>query len=113
MNKACTSRALTALRPRIAAIVEDLIDGFAARGEADLIRDFAYPLPATVIAGLVGVPEGDLDSFKAWSDDLAAFVGSALETPDKRIRAQRRVGVLNDSYYGSAESRGRGGHYVW
>ena len=106
MNKAFTSRALTALRPRVAAIVEDLIDGFAARGEADLIRDFAYPLPATVIAGMVGVPEGDLDRFKAWSNDLAAFVGSALETPDKRIRAQRSVVVMTE-YFREVISRRR------
>ncbi len=89
MNKAFTKRALAALRPRIATIVDDLLDEFAASGDPDFIAGFAYPLPATVIAGMVGVPDSDLDLFKSWSDDLATFVGSAQATPDKRKRAER------------------------
>lgn len=89
MNKAFTKSALAALRPRIATIVDGLLDAFVASGDPDFITGFAYPLPATVIAGMVGVPDGDLDLFKSWSDDLATFVGSAQATPDKRERAER------------------------
>ena len=89
MNKAFTTSALAALRPRIAAIVERLLDEFVASDDPDFIAGFAYPLPATVIAGMVGVPDSDLDLFKSWSDDLATFVGSAQATPDKRQRAER------------------------
>ncbi len=89
MNKAFTSSALAALRPRIIDIVERLLDEFAASDDPNFISGFAYPLPATVIAGMVGVPDSDLDLFKSWSDDLATFVGSAQATPDKRERAER------------------------
>jgi cytochrome P450 len=89
LNKAFTSRRVAALRPMIAAIVDHLIDRVAPKGEMDLIADFAYPLPASVIAGMIGVPIDDLDRFKRWSDDIAAFVGSALMSPDKRDRAER------------------------
>ncbi len=89
MNKAFTTSALNALRPHITAIVERLLDEFAAADDPDFIAGFAYPLPATVIAGMVGVPDTDLDQFKSWSDDLATFVGSAQATPDKRERAER------------------------
>ena len=91
LNKAFTSRAVAALRPLIARIVGHLIDRVAARGEIDLIADFAYPLPASVIAGMIGVPVEDLDRFNTWSDEIAAFVGSALATPDKRERGERGV----------------------
>ena len=89
LNKAFTPRAIAALRPMIARIVDDLLDRVIGRGEMDLIADFAYPLPASVIAAMIGVPLDDLDSFKRWSDDIAAFVGSALASPDKRERAER------------------------
>jgi len=100
LNKAFTPRAVAALRPTIEAIVERLVDGIAGRAEFDLIADFAYPLPATVIAGMIGVPADDLDRFKLWSDDIAAFVGSALATPDKRGRAERGVREMTEYFRG-------------
>jgi cytochrome P450 len=98
MNRAFTPRAIEALGPRIGSIVDRLIDGIAARGEADLIADFAYPLPATVIAGMLGVPEPDVARFKSWSDDLAAFVGGAQAMPDKYARAARGIADM-DVYF--------------
>ncbi len=89
LNKAFTPRAVLALRPLIERIVAHLISRVADRGEMDLIAAFAYPLPASVIAGMIGVPIEDLDRFKIWSDEIAAFVGSALATPDKRARGER------------------------
>ncbi len=97
LNKAFTPR-VASLRPTVAAIVERLIDGVAGRAEFDLIADFAYPLPATVIAGMIGVPAADLDRFKRWSDDIAVFVGSALATPDKRGRAERGVHEMREYF---------------
>ena len=55
----------------------------------DLIRDFAYPLPVAVIGDLLGVPAEDHEQLKAWSDELAGFIGSSLGTPDKYERAAR------------------------
>jgi cytochrome P450 len=95
MNRAFTTSALAALEPKITAIVNELIDDLLEKGdEADFIRDFAYPLPATVIALIIGVPPEDIDQIKAWSDDLATFVGSALETPDKRDLAEASVRAM-------------------
>ena len=89
LNKAFTPRAVLALRPLIERVVAHLISRVGAQGEMDLISAFAYPLPASVIAGMIGVPIEDLDRFKTWSDEIAAFVGSALATPDKRQRGER------------------------
>lgn len=98
MNRAFTPRAIASLEAGIAAIVEHLIDEFAERDEIDLIADFAYPLPATVIAGILGVPPTDIHRFKDWSHDLAAFVGGAQAMPDKYARACRGIAEM-DGYF--------------
>jgi cytochrome P450 len=52
---------IAALRPRVQAVVDDLLDELESRGEAvvDLVAGFAFPLPFTVISELLGVPEPD------------------------------------------------------
>lgn len=107
LNKAFTSRAVDALRPRIAAIVDELLDRVAARGEMDLIRDFAYPLPATVIADMMGVPRADVDLLKRWSDELGGFVFSARLTADKYARAAAGIAEMSDYFRRLVEERRR------
>ena len=89
LNRGFTSRAIERMVPRIAEIVDDLLDQAAERGTMDFIADFAYPLPASVVMDMLGVPLGDLDHFKVWSDNLALFVGSAQITPDKYDKAEQ------------------------
>jgi cytochrome P450 len=72
--KAFTPRVVERLRPRIQALVDGLLDDAERRGEIELMRDFAYPLPATVIAELLGVPAADGPRFMRWSNDLAALL---------------------------------------
>jgi cytochrome P450 len=64
-----TPRHVRALRGRIEALVEGILDGLEARGEGgfDLIADFAEPIPVTVIAELLGVPEADRRRLLPWS----------------------------------------------
>jgi cytochrome P450 len=98
MNTAFTTRAVERLRPRIEAIVEGLLAAVRERGTMDVIRDFAYPLPITVIAEMIGVAPEDREPFKAWSDELAQFIGSALGQPDKYERAARSLGAMADYF---------------
>ena len=79
VSTAFTSRRVRELRPRIEEITGDLLDGLA--GEADLLRDFAIPLPLTVICELFGVPESDRGPFRSWADALARYTdaGAAIE----------------------------------
>lgn len=74
VSKAFTPRVVEALRPRIEHVVTELLDRVAARGELELIRDLAYPLPVIVIAEMLGVPSEDRAAFKRWSDELAALL---------------------------------------
>jgi cytochrome P450 len=72
VEAAFTPRAIDGLRLRIQRTVDQLLDDVAPKRELDLIADLAYPLPATIIADLLGVPIADRTTFKQWSDDIAA-----------------------------------------
>ncbi|OLB94912.1 MAG: hypothetical protein AUH30_16620 [Candidatus Rokubacteria bacterium 13_1_40CM_68_15] len=89
INTVFTSRAVERLRPRIHEIVDELLAQVTDRGTMDVIGDFAYRLPVIVIAEMLGVPPEGREQMKAWSDELALFIGSALGTPDKYERAAR------------------------
>ncbi len=70
VTKAFTPKVVEQLRPRIQEIADELIDAVAARGSMDLSAEYAFPLPITVIAELLGVPTEDRDRFKQWSDTI-------------------------------------------
>jgi cytochrome P450 len=56
-----------AMEPRIAEIANDLIDAMPPSGELDLVPAFTAPLPVTVIAELLGIPEADRQDFRRWT----------------------------------------------
>ncbi len=74
VNRAFTPSAIAAIEARIVEIVDDLLRALGQRPTFDVVADFAVPLPATVIAELLGVPVTDLPRFKRWSDDFAAVL---------------------------------------
>jgi hypothetical protein len=55
------------MRPKIQAIVDDLLDRFAPRGEMEIIADFATPLPAFAITKILGLPIEDYQQLIRWS----------------------------------------------
>ena len=69
VNQAFTPRVVAGLEPRIRTIATDLLES-APSDRIDLIADFAYPLPVTVIAELLGVPSSDRDLFHRWVDTM-------------------------------------------
>jgi cytochrome P450 len=70
VTKAFTPRMVEGLRPRIEEIAGELIDAVETRGEMDLVEDYAFPLPITVIAELLGIPAADRDRFRSWSNAI-------------------------------------------
>ncbi|MDT5038035.1 MAG: hypothetical protein QOE03_3220, partial [Micromonosporaceae bacterium] len=71
VTKAFTVRRVEELRPRTELIANDLVDAMTkAESPADLVDEFAVPLPVTVICELLGVPYTDRDRFRGWSDAL-------------------------------------------
>jgi cytochrome P450 len=83
VNKAFTPRVVEALRERLEGLVAELLSGARTGGELDLIETLAHPLPTRVIAELIGVPAGDGDLLKRWSDDIAAIVGNGAFAPNR------------------------------
>jgi cytochrome P450 len=68
VHKAFTPRLVESLRPRIQQIADELLDLVIQNGRMDLIDDYAFPLPITVITELLGVPSADRVQFRVWSD---------------------------------------------
>src|SRR5829696_579655 len=77
VSKAFTPRLIARMRPHIQAIADSLLDAVEDRGEMDLIDDYAFPLPITVIAELLGVPSEDRNKFRAWTDAAVSGNGTA------------------------------------
>jgi len=108
-NKVFTPTAVENLRANIESIVAHLLDGMAAkakRGESvDYIADFAYPLPASVIMDMLGVPRADLRRVKLWSDDIALFIGTAQVAGNKYLRAEEGARLMAGYFRGLVEAR--------
>jgi len=81
VSKAFTPKMIEQLRPRIQEIADGLIDPVVSDGEMELVSAYAFPLPITVIAELLGVPPADRDRFREWSDAMVrpALAAGELE----------------------------------
>ncbi|MHA3021728.1 cytochrome P450 [Mycobacterium sp. BMJ-28] len=78
--KAFTARRVNTLREGAEVIADELLDAMAQRGpEANLVDDFALPLPIRVIGELLGVPPADRDKFAAWSQSTLATSGMSTD----------------------------------
>ncbi len=93
------------LRPRIEALVDELLAPVRERGELDLMRDFAEPLPAIVIAELLGVPAKDHRQFKAWSSELLAEGPARAFEPGAQERTAALFGRLREYMRGIVDER--------
>lgn len=67
VHKDFTPRLVEQMRRRVQALADELLDAAMRRGEMDLIRDYALPLPMTVITEILGVPARDHNRFHRWS----------------------------------------------
>jgi cytochrome P450 len=88
VSKAFTPRVVEGLRPQIQKMVDDLLANVEAKGSMDLIEEFAYPLPVSVICQMLGVPVKDSDRFRVWGLDIARGLDGILLPPDSPIRAR-------------------------
>jgi cytochrome P450 len=84
------------LEPEVRRLVNELIDGFEARGECELSDEFAIPLPCTVFLALMGLPLEDLDLFLRFKDDIIRPVG---DTPDDARAVQSATGQEIYAYF--------------
>ncbi|MFG1946070.1 cytochrome P450 [Nonomuraea sp. NPDC048826] len=97
VSRAFTPGMVRRLRPRIEAITADLIA--ALPDEADLVRDFAYPLPVMVISEMLGVPPEDHERFRGWSQTLARSL-DPIVSDELAERTQRDRREFHDYFQG-------------
>lgn len=82
ISKAFTPRMIEQLSPRIQQITDELIETVQNRGQMDLIANFAFPLPISVILEMLGIPGEDRQAFHAWTQTIVESQSAAL-SPEK------------------------------
>ncbi|MGX9673295.1 cytochrome P450 [Mycobacterium sp. HM-7] len=106
VSKAFSQKALARWEENlIGRVGNELIDGFAGDRRVDLVKDFTFPYPTRIIAGLLGLPEEDYPQFQRWSISLLSFTinpergkaaSKALEEYFAPILAARRADPQDD-----------------
>ncbi len=104
VSSAFTVRRVERLRPRVRAIVAELLDDLVAAGRdggpVDLIANFAFPLPFIVISELLGMPEGDRLQLRAWSHEMTRSLEPMIDEETLRgtmVAADQMLAHLADA----------------
>ncbi len=103
---AFTPQKVRVLKSHIQGIADSLLDRVQARGEMDVIADFAAPLPAIVTAEMLGVPTEDHLNLKKWSADFAEMLGNFQHNPDRIPRVLESTNNLT-TYFRDAIAKMR------
>ena len=101
VQKAFTPKVVEGLRVRITELCTELLDGMLEEGRADLVADYAYPLPVQVIVEMLGVPAEDHAQFRTWSEALARGLDPDFLLPAEAVQ-ERLAGILNFVQYFAA-----------
>ncbi|MGC4892556.1 cytochrome P450 [Micromonospora sp. DT31] len=100
--KTFTPRRLGALEPVVTRIVDERLDHMAEAGangtEVDFVADFAYPVPALVMAEFIGLPAADLAWYRQRVDWIDEYMDVAGKTPERLARANQAAEELR-AYY--------------
>jgi cytochrome P450 len=105
VNKAFTPRLVENMRPRVRALVAEMLDAAEAKGAMDVIADLAYPLPAIVIAEMLGVPPEDRMQFIRWAEDFGGLLDSSVLTLEEALQALVGVSDFMDYFRAIIERR--------
>ncbi len=98
-STAFTPRRVAALEPRVRALAHQLVDNFAAQGQADLVPQLLHPLPMQVIAELVGLPQHDLPKIRILHDHWLDLYKMNLSLEELLVEAR---GVVEYQRYYAA-----------
>ncbi|MFJ5832200.1 cytochrome P450 [Streptomyces sp. NPDC093089] len=104
VSKAFTPRRVAEFAPRVQELTDRLIDSFAERGSADLIHEFAFPLPIYAICDLLGVPPEDQDDFRDWAGMMIRHGGGPRGGVARSVKKMR--GYLAELIHRKREESG-------
>jgi cytochrome P450 PksS len=107
VHKAFTPKYIERLRSRVQSLSDSLLDAAARKGSMDLVQEYAFLLPVTIIAEMLGVPPGDYRKFQHWSNRLVSNTDMSdvlLSIPSvvmftrylRKLIAQRRTSLGDD-----------------
>jgi cytochrome P450 len=96
--KAFTARRVEDMRPRIQQIVDQTLDRIIPQGKMDLIEDFAFRLPVTIICDMLGIPEAHREVFYNGSRDGGRILDPVPMTPDE-IKAGNTNNTMAQMYF--------------
>jgi len=105
IQQAFRPRTLERLRPRVDEICMKLIARLRDLGTADFVDEFAFQLPVTVIAEMLGIPHAMRDQFKDWSVRIVEFMASPNPPLDAMRRSQAALLELRDYFSTVFEER--------
>lgn len=108
MSAAFGKRAVALLRPRIEALVDELLAPYVTGGSLDVVADLAVPLSIRTIAEVLGVPPDDVGRIEGWAEDFATTKDVRPGEPDREAAAVRGVEALL-AYLGDLVGRRRAG----
>jgi pimeloyl-[acyl-carrier protein] synthase len=100
-----TPAAIQRLQDRIRELVRSIIARAADMPEMDVVRDFAYPLPITVITELMGVPEAERGNFKTWSGNTVEFMATPRASEEVLLASNDGLVQLRQSFQRLTEER--------
>jgi cytochrome P450 len=97
-------------RPRIEELADRFLDAVEDEDRIEIVGDFAYPFPVTVIAELLGIPADRREQFKAWSDALVASPRDETEAAieENRENRQRASREMSDYFADLLDERADG-----
>jgi hypothetical protein len=96
--KAFTARRVEDMRPRIQQIVDETLDRIIPQGRMDLIEDFAFRLPVTIICDMLGIPEEHREVFYASSRDGGRLLDPVPLSPEE-IKQGNAGNVMAAMYF--------------
>jgi len=94
--RAFTPRQMRRFEAAVAELCDQLIDPMLEADQVDFVADFAAPLPIRVVTTVLGVPKGDADLFRHWSEEVTSSLGGHETSPDRRQEAGERFRQLVD-----------------
>ena len=94
VNREFSPKKVETYRGAVRKIVNDVLDDIEPRGRMEVVRDFAYQVPMTVILKLMGVPDLNRVKIKEWSEQLGLFFFIRADEPRRRQFAAQGVSAL-------------------
>jgi cytochrome P450 len=98
LSRAFNAHRMEAMRPVVSALANSILEPIVPRGSMELMRDYAFPIPATIISDMLGIPARDRERFARMSNELIAFgtgVQVGMNVEATRAKAQTTAAAFD------------------